>query len=347
MTSNFKLYILSIMQDRRDGFIALLLKCFLRFLSWIYGFAVRIVDWCYISGIRRVHKASVPVVSVGNITLGGTGKTPFAVFLALYLERKGKKPSVLTRGYGSDERRMLVDELPDIPVFVGQDRVKSAKAAANDGRDVLVLDDGFQHKRIARDLDILMLDSESLFGNGALFPRGVLREPIPTIKRADILVLSKIDKIDEAKKKELMHELGSIAPEKLIVTSRHKPVCFNDVTGAAYPVDYFKDEKILVFSGIADPGYLAASLKTLGADVALELNFADHHTYTQRDIGTIYKAVLDRKIEKIVTTKKDYVKLQHLDTSYFEEKLFILDIEIEIVDNREAFFARLDSVISG
>ncbi|MFQ5953015.1 MAG: tetraacyldisaccharide 4'-kinase, partial [Candidatus Omnitrophota bacterium] len=157
MISRFKLYILSIMEDRRSGVFAALIKGLLRVLSWPYALAIRIVDWAYRSGFRRVHKIKdAPVISVGNITLGGTGKTPFTIFLANYLSSVGKKPAVLVRGYGKDERKMLRDELPDVAIFVGQDRVASALEAIRDKRDVLLLDDGFQHRKINRNVDIVL-----------------------------------------------------------------------------------------------------------------------------------------------------------------------------------------------
>jgi tetraacyldisaccharide 4'-kinase len=345
--SSFKLYILSIMENRRGGIFAAVIKGVLRVLSWFYAAAIKIVDLAYASGMRRAHKISVPVVSVGNISLGGAGKTPFTLFLANYFSDTGKKPAVLIRGYGDDEKRMFRDELPDVPVFVGQDRVSNAAAAVKNGRNVILLDDGFQHRRIARDVNILMMDAGSLFGRGSLFPRGVLREPLSSLARADVLVLSKVDKLDTDKKEEAIRKLKTLAPGKLVVTARHKPVFLNDVTGAVYSAESLNGQTVCLASGIADPDYFAFEVKKLGADIAMRLDYADHHDYSQRDIDKIHSAVNGRNIEKIVTTKKDYVKMRRLDLSRIEEKLFILDIEMDIVEGKEALVDRLNSVTTG
>ena len=347
MNSFFKLYMLSVMENRRGGICAAIIRGVLRVLSWFYAAAIKIIDYGYTSGIRRTHKMSVPVVSVGNITLGGTGKTPFTMFLANHFSDNGKKPAVLIRGYGDDERRMLCDELPDVPIFVGQDRVSSARTAITNGRDVLLLDDGFQHRRIARDLNILMLDSDSLSGDGSLFPRGTFREPVSSLKRADVVVLSKIDKLNGSEKEEAMQKLKALAPGKVLVTARHKPVFLNDVTGTVYSAESLNGRTVCLVSGIADPGYFALEVKNLGADIVERLDCADHHDYSQKDIDRIYTVISDQDIERIVTTKKDYVKMQRLDLSRIEEKLFILDIEMDIVGGKEALVDRLNSVISG
>jgi tetraacyldisaccharide 4'-kinase len=341
-----KLYMLSIMKNNRGGMFAAIVKGVLRALSWLYAAAIKIVDYGYTSGIRRVHKVSVPVVSVGNISLGGTGKTPFTLFLANYFSDNGKKPAVLIRGYGDDEKRMLCDELPDVPVFVGQDRVSSATAAVKEGRDVILLDDGFQHRRISRDLNILMLDADSLLGGGSLFPRGILREPLSSLKRADALVLSKVDRLDTKGKEEALRKIKALAPGKPVITARHKPVFLKDVTGAVYSAESLNGQGVCLVSGIADPDYFEFEVKKLGADIAKRLDYADHHNYSQKDIDRIHAAAGGGNIKKIITTKKDYVKMQRLDLSRMEEKLFILDTEMEIVEGKEALVGRLNSVIS-
>ncbi|MGB2661104.1 MAG: tetraacyldisaccharide 4'-kinase [Candidatus Omnitrophota bacterium] len=347
MWPKIKLYILSIMKNERAGIIASAIKGVLRVLSWFYAVGIKIVDYGYKTGIRRKHKVSVPVVSVGNITLGGTGKTPFTMFLADHFVKTGRKPAVLIRGYGNDERKMLRDELPDVPIFIGQDRVASAQAAVEDGRDILLLDDGFQHRRIMRDLNVLMLDGDSLFEGGSLFPRGVLREPVSSLERADVLVLSKVDKMDEGLKDEAIRKLKAIAPGKLIVTARHKPVFLKDVTGAVYPAENLKGQNVCLVSGIADPDYFAFAVENLGARIVSRCDYTDHHSYGQKDINRIHAASRGEDVDKVVTTKKDYVKMQLLDLSSIEEKLFILDVEMEIVEGKEDFVGRLTSIING
>ncbi|MGB2629729.1 MAG: tetraacyldisaccharide 4'-kinase, partial [Candidatus Omnitrophota bacterium] len=227
------------------------------------------------------------------------------------------------------------------------DRVASALAAARDGRDILVLDDGFQHRRIGRDLSIVMLDSGSVFGDGYLFPRGILREPVSSLKRADILVLSKIDKMDDKGKNDIIRKLQNSFPGKLIVTARHRPTFLNDVTGAVYSAETLKGQKACLISGIADPGYFVRAVEDLGALPVLRHDYADHHSYNQKDIDRISADCRNSGIDSIVTTKKDYVKMRALDLSAIEERLLVLDIEMDIVEGKEALVDRLNSVISG
>ncbi|MFH1552778.1 MAG: tetraacyldisaccharide 4'-kinase [Candidatus Omnitrophota bacterium] len=344
---SLKLYILSLMKDERDGLFGVLIKGLLHFLSLVYALAISFVDWSYRSGLRRQHKIGVPVVSIGNITLGGTGKTPFAVFLADHFLNAGKKPAVLIRGYGADESRMLRDELPDVPVFTGQDRVRSARLAVESGSDVLILDDAFQHRRIARDLNILMLDSVSLFGNGFLFPRGLLREPVSSIKRADIFVLTKTDRIGPQRRESIVRELGRLAPGKPVVQTRHRPLFLTDVTGAAYPAESLSGKKVCLASGIVDPGYFAFLMERAGAVIAARCDYTDHHRYRQLDIDTISAECARKNAEAVIFTKKDYVKIRELDTSRIEDKLFVLNVAIDITQGKENLVAGLNSIVSG
>ncbi len=341
---SFRQYILSLMKDERNGFADVIVKGVLRFLSWIYAAAIRTVDWGYRSGLRKRYKAPVPVISVGNVTLGGTGKTPFTIFLADHFLSAGRHPAVLIRGYGEDESRMLRDELPDVPVFAGQDRVKSAACAAENGRDVLILDDGFQHRRISRNLDILLVDSVSLFGNGSLVPRGVLREPFSSLKRADIFVLTKADRIDEKCKKDIIRKLRETAGEKPIVVARHSPSFLTDVTGGAYSADSLRGKKVVLVSGIVDPDYFALLVEKKGATIVSRRDYPDHHRYARKDISSISRECAEKKAEAIITTGKDYVKIKELDISVIEDRLFVLNIVMDIVEGKERLIAGLDSV---
>ncbi len=344
--SLFKLYILSLMKDERRGFPHVIVKGLLRVLSLVYAGAVKAVDLGYRSGLRRVHEVGVPVVSVGNITLGGTGKTPFTIFLADYFLTAGKKPAVLIRGYGRDECGMLRDELPDVPVFVGQDRVAGARRAASGGRDVLILDDAFQHRRIGRDLNILLLDSVSLFGNGCLFPRGILREPVSSLKRADIFALTKTDRVSARRRKDIIRQLAEADPGKPVILTRHRPSFLTDVTGAAYSADSLHGKKVMLVSGIADPDHFAFLVEETGAEIVSRCDYADHHRYRQADIDSICAECAEKEAEAIVVTAKDHVKIKDLDTSRMEDKLFILNIVIDIVEGKEHLIAGLSGIDS-
>ncbi|MFH1878851.1 MAG: tetraacyldisaccharide 4'-kinase [Candidatus Omnitrophota bacterium] len=334
-------YIYDLMTDRRGGFLGSAVKHMLFVISLLYGSGIKIVNLSYAAGIRKRHKAGIPVISVGNITLGGTGKTPFTIFLADHLVSSGVKPAILTRGYGGDESRMMKDDLPDVPVFVGQDRVRNARKAARAGIDVIILDDGYQHRRLERDLNIAMIDSMVLFGNGQLFPRGILREPVSSLRRADILVLTKSDMAGEERHGEIMEYLKVYCPGKPVIRAEHRACSFTDVSGAIYHADTVKGHKVLLVSGIVDPEYFNFMIAGLGAGVVSRFDFMDHHKYTQADVTEIYNRCSGA--EKIITTKKDYVKLRGLDISCIEDKLFVFDIVIDIVEGKEELLAGLNS----
>ena len=347
MTLSVRTYMISIMKDRRNSFFDCFMKSVLLVLSWGYGIAVRIVDLAYKTGIRREYKVSIPVVSVGNLTLGGTGKTPFAIFLADYFISIKKNPAVLTRGYGRDESVMLKNEMPLVPVYVGRDRVLNAQRAVSEGKDVVILDDGFSHRRIERDLNILMIDGVNFFGNKSVFPRGVLREPVSALERADLFVLTKVDSASESRIKEIRSFLGEKAQGKAIVETRHKPSFLTDVTGAAYALECFKGKRIFVLSGIGDPDYFAFLLSASGAEIVERYDFMDHYAYRQKDIDRIYRDSVLKKIDGVIITAKDYVKIKKLDLSQVEEKIFILNIKIDIIGGKESLIAGLNSVITG
>ena len=202
----------------------------------------------------RVKRVPARVISVGNITWGGTGKTPFTVKLAQWLSEEGKKVAVLTRGYGHDEVQELQKKLPGIPVIVGRDRVKSAREAVEKhGAEVLILDDGFQHIRLHRDLDIVTLNSTEPFGPGGLIPRGTLREPLDELKRADAFVITKCN-IGSKNVHWIRQKLNEIKPQAPIFESAHQPLGLSDpMKNRRMDVASLRGRKIAAISGIGDP----------------------------------------------------------------------------------------------
>ncbi|MBU1083798.1 MAG: tetraacyldisaccharide 4'-kinase [Candidatus Omnitrophota bacterium] len=344
---SLKMYLLSVMKDKRQGVIPFILKGALRVISWVYAICVALVDQAYRRGLREEYSAGVPVISVGNITLGGTGKTPFVILLADHFISRGAKPAILARGYGRDEDRMLRDELEGVPVFSGQDRVRAAQSAVRNGNDIIILDDGFQHRRIKRDMNILLLDAASPFGNFALFPRGVLREPRSALKRADMIVLTKTDKTDEYAKEILIKKIKALAPGVPVIITRHNIIHVKDVTGAIYSPKSLSLSKICAVSGLADPDYFNLMISRKGAKIALRFDFSDHYAYRQKDIDRILRRCREAGVEKIITTAKDYVKIKGLDISGIEDKLFIVDINIDVTEGREKLNAGLNSISPG
>ena len=332
-------------------------------LSWVYGVGMWIRATLYQRGFFKTRQLPCRVLSVGNITLGGTGKTPLVAALAKELLRRGMHVGILSRGYrGSKERTggvlsdgariyltpasagdepfMLARMLSDVPVLVGKKRYEMGiHAYEKFGTDVLILDDGFQHVRVKRDVDIVLIDTRRGFGNGRLFPRGPLREPLRCLRRASLLVLTKTDPAQPLD--EIAEILCSHAPAVPLYHSRYKPVSLVEVaSGKQFPLRRVREKRVLAFAGIADPDYFVHILKGLGAVIVRAEYFPDHHQYTPEDMRRIGK--YRNAADFYVTTEKDYVKLQEIPLD--DLPLFVLTIEQEILE--DAFYQSVHSLLS-
>jgi len=342
-------FIYSLMTDKKNGFFYGILKFKLYLVSLIYGLAIRGRKIFYKLGIFKTKRVGLKVVSVGNITLGGTGKTPFVVTLAHILEKELKKSvCVLIRGYGWDEQAMLKAKLTDVPVLVGEDRARSAlKAVKLYGSNTAVLDDGFQHWELARDLDIVLIDSRNPFGNSQLFPRGILREPTRSLERADLIVFTKADK---AKKdlNVLQDEIKKINKDALFLQARHKPThLYENRTKRAYDLSYIKGRRIMLLSSIGDPDYFEETVKGLGADIVEHIKFSDHHNYKKSDIEYILKRCSERSFDLVLTTEKDIVKLSRLGLSLGPYTVLVVAIKLDIISGKETLVDRLNRLYIG
>jgi len=349
-------YIYSLMTDRVSGPIASVLKFFLYLLSFLYGLAVKMMVSLRRNGVLPTIHLEAKVISVGNLTLGGTGKTPLVELVVRTLVDKGKKVSILTKGYKiDDEPALLRMKLPQVNVFVGPDRIKTGRAAiCNYGADVLVLDDGFQYWSLSRDIDILAVDATNPFGNGCLLPRGILREPISDIVRAGIIVMTKIDLGDPQGVEALKSKIKSLNPDAFIFASVHKPVRLLEFAGfekleaavsqnAELALETIKGKDIVALCGIGNPDYFIKTLEKLGAAVKTEIVFQDHHPYDFADLEYISKKCRDASTKTIVTTEKDMMKLKplvHRHALAFESlqiKLSALEIKLEILQDEDKF----------
>ena len=337
-------YAEGLMRDRKNDFLSGMVKTFLWAISCVYGALVRCHHFFYGIGLLRSFKASCTVVSVGNITLGGTGKTPLAILIAGRLAKNAKKGeiAVLIRGYGEDEWKMLKDELePEgVSIFVGRDRVKSSGKAVSQGAGTVILDDGFQHLRLKRDLDIVLVDSSNPFGNGHIFPRGILRESPSNLKRADIIVLTKCGSaksdIDAA-----LGKIKSIAPGAAILRARHMPVGLYALwKGGKEEAGSLRGKKVCIFSGISDPSYFRGTVESTGARVESEFAFPDHYDYKKSDLGRIFSESARLGVDRIVTTEKDAVKVKAFHDQAWPE-VWVLAVEFEIMEGDKALDACL------
>jgi len=300
------------------GPIASIVRSTLGIASLGYALGARAKNALYDQGWKTAHRAEVPVVSVGNLTVGGTGKTPMVEFIARRFLARGHKVAILSRGYRAteglnDEGRVLQSNLPEAVLLQNPDRVASAEIAVRDhGAEVLVLDDGFQHRRLARDLDVVMLDALEPFGFGHLLPRGLLREPIASLKRAGLVLLSRADLIDDERKAEIRKTAERAAGPLVWAEARHAPRDLIDDHGRSEPLDALRQGPIVAFCGLGNPEGFRRTLEGLGATVIGFRSFPDHHAYSASDLDALMRWAEAEGASMALTTQKDWVKLRDL-----------------------------------
>jgi len=295
---------------------AALARAVLTGLSLPYGVAVAARNMLYDRGLLPVRAAPVPVVGVGNLTLGGTGKTPLVAWLARHLLAQGRRPVIVSRGYAarrgeqSDEAAELALLVPGVPHRADRDRVAAARAAAAEG-DVVVLDDGFQHRRLRRDLDIVAIDATDPFGCGHLFPRGLLREPLHGIRRAAAVVLTRATSIDADRRAAIRAAIADTVgggPLPAWMEAEHRPVALRTASGGTEPLAQLAGRRVAAFAGIGNPAAFRSTLAALGADVAAFTSFPDHHAYPPADLDRLAMR-MPAGVDLAVTTLKDLVKI--------------------------------------
>lgn len=306
-----------LVDGRATGLVATLGRTGLSAIEIPYEALVRLRNYGYDHSILTVKKASAPVISVGNLTLGGTGKTPLVAWLAHWFAQHNKKPAIISRGYKaktgqlSDEAAELKILLPTVPHYANKQRIIVAREAVAKGSDVLLLDDGFQHRQISRDLNLVTIDATDPFGCNRLFPRGLLREPLWGLKRADALVLTRTDQVSIKTRNEIQEQCFQFvgSHDKPWIETEHRPSNLRLVDGTTQPLKTLQDKRILSLSAIGNPAAFHRTLTTLGHEPVATLTFPDHHTYTTDDIHRISEETESVGAEIIVTTLKDLVKL--------------------------------------
>ncbi len=311
-------------------------------IDGIYGQIIRLRNYLYDRGVLKAHWPDVPVISVGNITVGGTGKTPTVILLAELIKSLEARVGIILRGYGgragieSDETMLFRRRLGDTIIVANPNRVQAAEQATEQGADILIADDAFQHRRLNRDLDICLIDATFPFGGGRLLPIGRLREPLDSLNRADLIIITRTDQITTDQLDELTKKLRSITDDIPILYSIHKAKRFTDVKRSAFPLETIRDKKVFLFASIARPASFEKTIAQLNARIVGTKFFPDHHFFTQTDLQNIKKQADNVQADFIVCTEKDIVKL---DTSMMKaagistERLFATEIEIELLDN--------------
>ena len=344
--------------------------------SWIYRKAVIMKYRSFADHQERQERLPAVVISLGNITVGGTGRTPMACMLAKELSARGWRVALLNRGYhskreksgasvmsdgrmvlltaeeGGDEASLMARSLMGIPVLVGRDRAVSGRMAVEKiDAQVLSLDDGFQHWQLYRDVDVVLVDGTNPFGNGHVLPRGILREPLEHLSRADIFIITKVDQITQEAVSQIRVDLRRYIASAPVALSVHKPSAvlpFLNWDQGLHPEDAIPaglmERPVLAVSALGNPASFEETLRGAGFTVAGVLRYEDHHHYGPSDI----RRMADLAAEKqciLVTTEKDAVKLPADLVKEYNLPLYVLAITLEIVEGQEQIDAVLQSVL--
>ncbi len=340
---------------------------FLKGISFIFSVIVSFRYFLYRSGLKRRNPLGIQVISIGNVTAGGTGKTPVTEIFARTLAAEGRKVAILSRGYrrkeapwwqrlftqvidpplvvsdgkrvlldatiGGDEPYMLASNLPGVAVVVDRDRVKAGRYAIKRlGCDTIILDDGFQYQKLKHSIEVVLVDATNPFGNGHMLPRGVLREPARHLKRADIIFLTKCRGDTTA----VISEIRKYNKTAEIVECSHAPRVLKDVwSREEYPLSWLEGRTVCTLSGIASPKGFENSLRHLGSKVIWCERYADHHRYDSSEILYALNRTADMGADALVTTEKDAVRFPRFETT--PVKCLYLRISIEILRGSENF----------
>jgi tetraacyldisaccharide 4'-kinase len=335
-------------------------------LGLVYGAAIKVRSALYRNGILKTQSVSIPVISVGNITTGGTGKTPLVEWIASELAARGHRVCVLTRGYrrANPTERVVVSDGDQILADAGQsgdeammlarslvgkaavvcdaDRVAGANwAIENLKPDALILDDGFQHVRIGRDLDIVTIDATNPWGAGRLLPAGILREPIKSLGRADCIILTRTSNTINAGLQERIRQ-ATDAPI-FCSTTVFRRVTALDSLENAIEEETLRKQPISAFCGIGNPNAFFKQLREEGFDLQHTEAFRDHHKYSQTDIDLVSRRAADAGAQALITTAKDAVKLESMR---FGLPCYVVEIEMQVLE-AERLLASIDEAIQG
>ena len=344
-----------LVSGHQRGVGPMLARAALATLEWPYRLGVGWRNRRYDTRPELTHRVDAPVISIGNLTLGGTGKTPMVKWVARQLREEGVRVTIVSRGYGASPEKGINDEaleleqsLPDVPHLQNPDRVAAARTAIEElAAQALVLDDGFQHRRLGRDLDIVLLDATAPFGFGRVFPRGSLREPIGSLERADIVCLTRAELANDSEREAIRQKVLQFAPEALWCESITQPVGLLgvDEQGESLPMEPLElldNARVGVFSGIGNPAAFHTLVESLGAEVVFSQEFPDHHAYTRSDIEAIAQEAAATGAEAILCTHKDLVKV--LVTELGDSPLWAIAIEAQPTVGASAFESQLSEL---
>jgi tetraacyldisaccharide 4'-kinase len=357
---------LEIVSGRNGSAGATLARGGLTVLSWLYAAVIRGYRGLYDLGVLRQVRLPCRVVSVGNITVGGTGKSTTVKWVVQTLQGAGARAAVLSYGYragsdapvtvvsdgeavlvpverSGDEPRMLAQALPGAPVLIGKQRKLSGAAAVERfGVDVCVLDDAFQYWRLVKDLEIVLIDATCPFGHGYILPRGLLREPLSQLRRADVLLVTNEHRVSTEARDRLYRELVRHNRRALLAAARHRPAGMRElVSGRALPADTLAGRRVYALSSLGNPEAFEGTLRELGAAEVVPARYPDHHRFSREE----FEAETGRAAgtATLVTTEKDAVKLDPAWRS--PAPVVVVAVEMEVTRGREELEERLRGLV--
>jgi len=371
----FEQFATDVILERRFGKRAMLLRWFLFALSGLFYVGVKMRLWLYRKQVRKARQLGVMVISIGNLTVGGTGKTPVVEYLARQLRDCGRNVAILSRGYKSkklpllrrlrrrffgkykprtvhdgkrllldsawagDEPYMLARSLGNVVVLVDRDRARAGRYAVSEHKcDVLILDDGMQYLDVQHRLDICLIDSQAPFGNDYLLPRGTLREPPSNLRRAGCILITKSVK---GENEELIRRIRRYNKTAEIIECRHRPIHLQNLYNAEdrLPLSALQDKYIGALSGIARPESFEGSLEKLGANLVITSRFADHHRFSDQELSDFMARCIRRDLDLVVTTEKDAVRFpaKMPGEDRLKVPIYFMRVEIDIINGHEGW----------
>ncbi len=344
------LIVRQIIGGQRKGPLAALLRGVLGLAQWPYQFVVDYRNRRFDRGKCEIVRCCVPVISIGNLTTGGTGKTPLVCYIAKLLRRRDLRVAIVSRGYGSvggednDEAMELAHVLPDVPHVQDADRVAAATIAVEELEcEVILMDDGFQHRRLHRDLDIVVIDATNPFGYGYLLPRGLLREPISSLSRADVVVLSRADMVDQAERRRIEQAVRVQATDVVWCEASHRASALLSWPTTTLSLDEIDGRAVFVVAAIGNPAAFVKTVEGCGAKVAGTLFLPDHDPYGSAAVDDLRHRVeaLAMPDLAIICTHKDLVKLQTDRLAGCQ--VYALQVELTMTQGEPELIARVNT----
>lgn len=339
-----------ILSGERTDAAAACLRAGLWVVQWPYAVWMAARNLAFDRGWLAQESTGVPVISVGNLTTGGAGKTPVVLWIARWLRRQGVRVHILSRGYGAeaggsnDEARELEQLLPDVPHLQNPNRLEAARIAVEElACQLILLDDACQHRQIARDLEIVLLDATCPFGYDALLPRGLLREPLAGLARADLIVLTRADLVEATERERIRRTAAEFAPEAQWLEAAHRPRQLRNARGATRDLSWLRQTTYAAFCGLGNPDGFWGTLRSVAEPVAVR-SFPDHHAYSRADVEELGRWAASLGVARLICTTKDLVKLETPRLGPAE--LWAMAAEIEFTHGESLLTDRLEALVA-